>query len=340
MGSKLGLGTNRALPFGSWSAAQAHGWVCTWRHRGSAARRANDDTQALYAPGHRSFEACPAVSRTASATGTDQTLTEVYGSVGSGRYSVTLLIGAPGAGKGTQAENVRTTLGIPHVATGDLLREHRRHGTALGKTARAYMDRGALVPDDLVVQMVLDRLELPDAANGVLLDGFPRTMVQAESLDRELAVRSGRVEAALFLNVPGKVLVRRLSGRRVCEGCHGTFHVDLHPQAASGDCPKCGKHLAHRRDDHPTAVAERIAIFLRQTTTVLEHYRAQGIVHEVNGDQPVDRIWADLLKILRGTRRVRSSAPPNGAAPKGGRAPAAATIRSATPPPVPPAPAI
>lgn len=221
------------------------------------------------------------------------------GSVASGRYSVTLLIGAPGAGKGTQAENVRKALGIPHVATGDLLREHRRHGTALGRTARTYMDRGELVPDDLVVQMVLDRLELPDAANGVLLDGFPRTMVQAESLDRELAARNGRVEAALYLNVPEQVLVRRLSGRRICEACHGTFHVDLHPDAAAGQCPKCGKRLVHRRDDHPAAVAQRIAIFLKQTTTVLKHYQAHGIVHEVNGDQPVDRIWSELWKILQ-----------------------------------------
>ena len=308
-----------------------------WRHRGAAARRANDDTQVHYEVGHRSFAACGAVPSAFDATETDRTMTEVDGSVGSGRYSVTLLIGAPGAGKGTQAENVRATLGIPHVATGDLLRKHRRDGTALGKTARAYMDRGALVPDDLVVQMVLDRLELPDAVNGVLLDGFPRTMVQAESLDRELAARNGRVEAALFLNVPELVLVRRLSGRRVCEACQGTFHVDLHALAARGQCPKCNKHLVHRRDDHPTAVAERIAIFLKQTTTVLQHYRAQGIVHEVNGDQPVERIWAELLKILRRTHPTRSSAPPNGAAPKGGRAPATPPPLRPVPPAAPPA---
>jgi len=184
---------------------------------------------------------------------------------------------------------------------------------------------------------VVDWLETPEAVNGVLLDGFPRTMAQAESLDRELAARNGRVEAALFLNVPEKALVRRLSGRRVCESCHGTFHVDLHALAAKGQCPKCGKHLVHRRDDHPTAVSERIAIFLRQTTTVLQHYRAQGIVHEVNGDQPVDLIWSDLLKILTRSNPVRSSAPPNGAAPKGGRAPAARPARPSAPQPPPPA---
>ena len=280
------------------------------------------------------------MSSAASAPRPISTLTEVDDSVVSGRYSVTLLIGAPGAGKGTQAENVQRTLGIPHVATGDLLREHRRHGTALGRTARAYMDRGELVPDDLVVQMVLDRLELPDATNGVLLDGFPRTMVQAESLDRELAARSGRVEAALFLDVPEQTLVRRLSGRRVCEGCQGTFHVDLHALAAKGHCPKCGKHLAHRRDDHPTAVSQRIAIFLKQTTTVLEHYRSQGIVHDVNGDQPVDRIWADLLNILTRSNPARSSTPPNGSTPKSGRPTATTPPPRPATPPAPPTAAV
>jgi adenylate kinase len=195
------------------------------------------------------------------------------------------------------------------------------------------MDRGELVPDELVVQMVLDRLELPDAANGVLLDGFPRTMVQAESLDRELSVRDGRVEAALFLNVPEQVLVRRLSGRRVCESCHGTFHIDLHPEAAAGSCPRCGKHLVHRRDDHPAAVAQRIAIFLRQTTTVLRHYQAQGIVHEVNGDQPVDRIWADLLKVLCPRLRVAPPPAPTDSRPPGRRRPDQLPPASAAPPP-------
>ena len=152
------------------------------------------------------------------------------------------------------------------------------------------------------------------------------------------SARSGRVEAALFLDVPEQTIVSRLSGRRVCEGCQGTFHVDLHALAAKGRCPKCGKHLAHRRDDHPTAVSQRIAIFLKQTTTVLEHYRSQGIVHDVNGDQPVDRIWADLLKILTCSNPARSSTPPNGSTPKSGRPPVTPPpARPATPSPPPPA---
>jgi adenylate kinase len=212
---------------------------------------------------------------------------------------VTLLIGAPGAGKGTQARYVRELLGLPHMATGDLLREHRRHGTALGRTARAYMDRGDLVPDELVVKMVVERLERPDAANGALLDGFPRTIAQAYALDAELAARGGGVLAALFLDVAPAILVRRLSGRRTCDGCQSTFHVDLHQLPADGSCPECGQHLVQRRDDHRVAVARRIAIYLDQTTAVLEHYRARGLVHRVDGDRPVEEIKGELLAILR-----------------------------------------
>jgi adenylate kinase len=212
---------------------------------------------------------------------------------------VTLLIGAPGAGKGTQARFVREVLGIPHVATGDLLRDHRRHGTALGRTARAYMDRGDLVPDDLVVRMVTDRLEKSDAARGALLDGFPRTISQADSLDGELADRGGGVLAVLFLDVPPGVLVRRLSGRRICDGCQNTFHVDLHQLPANGTCPECGQHLVQRRDDQRSAVARRIAVYLDQTTAVLEHYRSRGLVHRVDGNRSVEEIKADLLAVLR-----------------------------------------
>jgi adenylate kinase len=219
-----------------------------------------------------------------------------------GRFSVTLLIGAPGAGKGTQARYVREALGIPHVATGDLLREHRRRGTALGRTARAYMDRGDLVPDDLVVQMVVDRLEQPDAANGALLDGFPRTQAQADALDKKLACRGGGVLAALFLDVAPGVLVRRLSGRRMCDGCQSTFHVDLHDLPSDGSCPECGDHLVQRRDDHRTAVARRISVYLDQTTPVLDHYRDRGLVHRVDGDRDVDEIKSEILNVLH--RRV------------------------------------
>src|SRR2546423_13816748 len=142
----------------------------------------------------------------------------------SSRYAVTLLIGAPGAGKGTQARFICEALGIPHVATGDLLREHRRQGTPLGSLVRQYMDRGELVPDDLVVEMVARRLEEPDAVYGGLLDGFPRTRAQARALDADLAAHGGGVERVFFLDVPPRTLVDRLGGRRGCESCPGTLH--------------------------------------------------------------------------------------------------------------------
>jgi adenylate kinase len=229
-------------------------------------------------------------------------LYKVVLSVGTGKFTVTLLIGAPGAGKGTQSRFVRDALGIPHIATGDLLRDHRRRGTKLGRTARAYMDRGDLVPDDLVVHMVVERMEQPDAANGVLLDGFPRTQAQADALDAELRGRGGGVIAALYLDVEPSVLVRRLSGRRICGKCGGTFHIDMPDLPADGTCPDCGRRLVQRRDDHRAAVAQRLSVFLDQTAAVVEHYRSRRLVHRVRGDQPVEAIKNELLAVLQRKR--------------------------------------
>ena len=181
------------------------------------------------------------------------------------RFSVRLLIGPPGAGKGTQARYTSQALGIPHGATGDLLREQRRRGTPLGLTARAYMDQGELVPDDLVVQMVIERLTRPDAARGVLLDGFPRTLAQARALDVELAERGGGVTAALYLDVPTDVLVERLSGRRMCIGCQSTFHDVLQQLPFDGSCPPCGDRLVQRPDDTASVIERRVAVYHEQT---------------------------------------------------------------------------
>jgi adenylate kinase len=209
------------------------------------------------------------------------------------------MIGAPGAGKGTQSRYVCEALGIPHVASGDLLREHRRRGTALGRIARAYMDRGDLVPDDLVIEMVIDRLGQPDAADGALLDGFPRTLAQAQALDEELAARGGGVQSAIYLDVPPEALVARMTGRRVCNSCGGTFHVHLQRLPADGACPDCGDHLVHRPDDRPNVVARRVAVYLQETAPVLDHYERQDLVRTIDGDQSVERVKADLLRALR-----------------------------------------
>jgi adenylate kinase len=215
-----------------------------------------------------------------------------------GRFSVALLIGPPGAGKGTQARYVGEALGIPHVASGDLLREHRQRGTPLGLTARAYMDQGELVPDDLVIQMVIERLVRPDAARGVLLDGFPRTLTQARALDVELAERGGGVIAALSLDVPTDVLVERLSGRRVCIGCHSTFHIVLQQLPFDDTCPHCGDRLVQRADDVPSVIARRVAVYQQQTAPVLDHYRVRGVLRRVDGGGSVELTRSRVLERL------------------------------------------
>jgi adenylate kinase len=219
--------------------------------------------------------------------------------VSADRYSVTLMIGAPGAGKGTQARHVCEVLGIPHVASGDLLREHRRQGTTLGQIARSFMDRGDLVPDDLVVDMIVDRLSQPDAANGALLDGFPRTLAQAQALDKELAARGGGVRVALFLDVPTEALVARLSGRRICTECGGTFHTLVRRLPVDGSCPDCGEQLMHRSDDREDVVLHRVEVYLCETMPVLGYYRQRGLVRQIDGTQRIERVTADVLATLR-----------------------------------------
>jgi adenylate kinase len=230
-----------------------------------------------------------------------------------------VLIGAPGAGKGTQARNICQALCIPHFASGDLLREHRHRGTPLGRTARAYMDRGDLVPDDLVVQMVVERIGRPDAANGALLDGFPRTLSQARALDAELAARGGGVRVALLLDVSPEVLVDRLAGRRVCIGCQGTFNVALQPLLVDGACPACGDRLGQRPDDTPSVVTHRVEVYLQETAPIIGYYRSQVLLRSVDGNRPVEAIEADVVSAARlGSPSAPSAGAALADAPAGG----------------------
>jgi adenylate kinase len=208
---------------------------------------------------------------------------------------VVLLLGAPGAGKGTQARFLADLLRVPHVASGDLLREHRQLGTPLGQAATSYMDRGDLVPDALVVDMIVERLDRPDATRGVLLDGFPRTLPQAEALERRL---SNGIRAAVYIEVPEDVLVERLAGRWLCRACQHSFHSVFSPPRVSGVCDACGGELYQRSDDRREVVANRVAVYLRDTLPVVERYAAQAILHRVDGNRDIDTVRRALREAL------------------------------------------
>ena len=215
-----------------------------------------------------------------------------------GHDEVVLLLGAPGAGKGTQARFLAETLGIPHVASGDLLRDHRKRGTELGRAAQVYMDRGDLVPDELVVDMIADRLDQPDAVKGALLDGFPRTHAQAEALEGRLAQRGGAVRLAVYVEVPTGVLVDRLAGRWICRGCQASFHEVFNPPRAAGTCDECGGELYQRSDDKREVVSNRVAVYLRDTLPVVERYACQGIMWRIDGNQSIEGVEASLRQAI------------------------------------------
>jgi adenylate kinase len=207
-----------------------------------------------------------------------------------------LLFGPPGAGKGTQAAAVAAASGVPHIATGDMFRAHLRSGTELGRTARAYMDRGELVPDDVTIGMLGDRISQPDAARGFVLDGFPRTLEQATALDGLLASRGQKLSAVLDLQVPADELVRRLSGRLVCRDASHPYHVTDAPPAVPGVCDIDGSALYHRDDDAEDVVRKRVEVFEHETRPVRDHYRALGTpVVGIDGARGRDAVESDLV---------------------------------------------
>jgi adenylate kinase len=209
-----------------------------------------------------------------------------------------VLLGPVGAGKGTQARRIATRYGIPHVASGDLLRGHRAQNTDLGKVASQYMDRGALVPDDLVISMIVDRMRQPDAHHGVLLDGFPRTVAQARALDKELEEEGRVLGLALYLEVPFETLVERAAGRWTCRNCQATYNYRVNPPSKPGVCDACGGELYQREDDRVDVVSERIKVYLRDTVPVVEYYRNRGILREIDGTQGIEAVAADIERQL------------------------------------------
>lgn len=209
-----------------------------------------------------------------------------------------VLLGAPGAGKGTQAAEVSTRLGLPHVSSGDIFRENLKNQTELGVQADGYMSRGELVPDDLTIAMIGERLSRPDCEPGAILDGFPRTVAQAEALDEMLREWGGKVDAVAYIMVPEPELVSRLSGRLVCRECGETFHKRFRPFER---CPndKCeGQYLYQREDDQEETVKKRIKVYLENTAPLIEYYQAKGVLVEVNGDQAIEKVTAELLASL------------------------------------------
>jgi adenylate kinase len=211
---------------------------------------------------------------------------------------VVLLLGAPGAGKGTQARFLAETLQVPMVASGDLLREHRQRGTALGRAAQEYMDRGDLVPDELVVDMIVHRLDQPDAAAGALLDGFPRNVAQADALEARLAARNGAIRVAVYVDVPTDVLVERLAGRWMCRGCQASFHELFNPPKVATACDTCGGELYQRPDDKREVVANRVAVYLRDTLPVVERYERKGILRRIDGNQTINVVKLALRQAV------------------------------------------
>ena len=210
---------------------------------------------------------------------------------------VVILLGPPGAGKGTQAARAAEHLGLPHVATGDLFRENLSTGSELGRRAREYMDSGRLVPDELVLDMLFERVSRPDCEKGYVLDGFPRTLVQARSLDTRLGddVTADIVD----LVVPREELVRRAAGRLVCSGCGRVYHQQSSPPAAEGRCDACGGTLERRADDDPDVVRERLQVYERQTRPVLDYYRESGRLCSVDGSQSPDEVFESLNACMR-----------------------------------------
>jgi len=205
-----------------------------------------------------------------------------------------VLLGPPASGKGTQAARLREALDLPHVASGDLFRENLKNETELGLKAKVYMDRGELVPDDVTIAMVMERLGRPDCAGGALLDGFPRTIAQAEALDRALAERGHNISVVPYMAVPDEVLVERVSGRRLCRVCGEAYHVKFNPPQQPGVCDADGGELYQRDDDRPETVRKRLEVYWEQTSPLVDYYRRRGVLVEVNGDQPIDAVTADL----------------------------------------------
>ena len=209
-----------------------------------------------------------------------------------------IMLGAPGAGEGTQAKKIADKYGIPHISTGDIFRANIKNGTELGKKAKAYMDQGLLVPDDLTLELIMDRFREPDCAAGYVLDGFPRTIPQAEALTRALEANGDSIDYAVNVEVPDENIISRMSGRRACLACGATYHIVHIPTKAEGICDRCGEKLVLRDDDKPETVQKRLDVYHSQTQPLIEYYTGQGKLAEVDGTAPMEDVFEAIVRIL------------------------------------------
>lgn len=209
-----------------------------------------------------------------------------------------VLLGPPGAGKGTQAEVVSEKLGLVHISSGDIFRENLKNQTELGKLAQGYMNRGELVPDDVTIAMIGERLSRPDCEKGALLDGFPRTPAQADALADMLATLNGQVNSVPYISVPPEVLVERLSGRWTCRQEGHVYHVTHNPPQMAGVCDVDGSELYQREDDQPATVENRIRVYMNQTSPLIEYYRRKGLLVEIDGMQPIEDVTRSLMAAI------------------------------------------
>ncbi len=209
-----------------------------------------------------------------------------------------IMLGAPGAGKGTQAKMLADKYAIPHISTGDIFRANIKNGTELGNKAKTYMDQGLLVPDELVVDLVVDRVKQDDCKKGYILDGFPRTIPQAESLDAALAELGDKVDYAVNVEVPDENIIRRMSGRRACVACGATYHIVHIPTKVEGICDRCGNKLILRDDDKPETVEKRLKVYHEQTQPLIDYYNGKGSLVEVDGTKDMNDVFEDIIKIL------------------------------------------
>ncbi len=209
-----------------------------------------------------------------------------------------IMLGAPGAGKGTQAKQIAEKYGIPHISTGDIFRANIKNNTELGRKAKEFMDQGLLVPDELTCDLVMDRIAEDDCKNGFVLDGFPRTIPQAEALDAALAKTGQKMDFAIDVDVADENIVNRMGGRRACLNCGATYHIVSIPTKQEGICDKCGNPVVLRDDDKPETVQRRLTVYHEQTQPLIAYYKKQGILKSVDGSQPMEKVFSNIVASL------------------------------------------